>query len=355
MTGRAPFPHNSAAAYGAAAIVTMAAIGVRLAFFDVFQGYPFVTIFPAVILSTYIGGLGPGLLALVLGGLGAWYFFVPELHSFGLKTRSDILGVLIYAAVSSFMVWVLVRLEFLAASEREAQTRLATSLAEQTALLRERELLLTEIRHRVGNNLQQITGLLLLHSRRIAEPTAKAAFENARARVNLFAEVHQSLYRTGSETVDLDAVLRKLAQHLVGAHRPVGIACRIEVDPTFQWRPEKAVPVIMVAHELVCNAIEHGFGDDGTGTITVLLGRTPVGLVRLVVADDGSGLPPGVDPEHGDSLGLSIVRAFARQLNGTFGLHPGENGRGTVAELVFDDEPRRDRLKNDLQAGENAA
>ena len=126
----------------------------------------------------------------------------------------------------------------------------------------------------------------------------------------MFADVHQSLYRTGGETVDLDAVLSKLVAHLVSAHRPVGIACRAEVDPTFKWRPEKAVPVIM-AHELVCNALEHGFGDEGTGTIALSLNRTPAELVRLTVADDGSGLQPGVDPEHINSLGLSIVRAFA--------------------------------------------
>ena len=355
MTQTTPFQAHSAAAYGAAVIITTAAIGLRLALSDVFLGYPFVTVFPAVILSTLVGGAGPGVLALFLGGLGAWYFVIPEVHTFGLKTRSDALGVLFYGLVSVFIIWALVRQQSLIALEHAGRTELAAALKEKSALLRERELLLTEVRHRVGNNLQQITGLLLLHSRRIVEPMAKEAFENARARVNLFAEVHQSLYRTGSGTVDLNAVLHNLAARLVSAHRPVGIACRVEIDPTFQWQAEQAVPIVMVTHELICNALEHGFGEAGIGTITVLLGRTPTGLVRLLVADDGSGVPPQVDPERSNSLGLSIVRAFARQLNGTFGLHPGENGRGTVAELVFDVRPRDEPSLDDIQRTDNAA
>jgi two-component sensor histidine kinase len=205
--------------------------------------------------------------------------------------------------------------------------------------LRERELLLSEIRHRVGNNLQQITGLLMLHARRIDDPVAHQAFNQAAARVNLFAEVHRSLYRADDDRVELSEVLTRLATRLVTAHRPVGVACRVEVAPGFLWPPDRAVPLVMVVHELVCNAIEHGFGDDGVGSIAVSLDRTATGLVRLSVADDGRGLPPGIEPERGDSLGLSIVRAFARQLGASFGLSPGDGGRGTVAELVFDDAP----------------
>jgi two-component system, sensor histidine kinase PdtaS len=181
----------------------------------------------------------------------------------------------------------------------------------------------------------------MLHARRIADPIAREAFEDATDRINLFAEIHQGLYRMGRDTVQLDAVVAKLVTQLVAAHRPVGIACRVEVAPEFAWGPDKAVPIVMVVHELECNALEHGFGEDETGTISVTLGCTAAKLVRLSVADDGRGLPPYVDPAHADSLGLSIVRAFARQFNATFGLHPGENGRGTVGVFVFDDRPMR--------------
>src|SRR5215213_450584 len=205
MNGRLVFQHNGAVAYGAAVIFAMAAIGVRLTVLELFQGYPFLTIFPAVILSTFLGGFGPGMLTLLLGGAGAWYFLVPPAHSVGSKAGSDVIGILLYGIVSGFAVWTVAALKTFAANEHEARMHLAAAIQEKSALLHERELLLTEIRHRVGNNLQQITGLLMLHAQRITEPAAKAAFENARARVDLLAEVHQSLYRTGSEMVNVEA------------------------------------------------------------------------------------------------------------------------------------------------------
>jgi two-component system, sensor histidine kinase PdtaS len=352
---RATLRRNSAAGYAAAVIITTAAIGVRLAFQDVFHGFPFITLFPAVILAAYVAGLGPGLFAVALGGVGAWYFLVPEPHTFALKSTSEVIGIAIYGATGVFMVWCVATLERSITREHEARVRIAATLEDKDALLRERELLLTEVRHRVGNNLQQVTGLLMLHARRIADPVAQEAFETATERVNLFAEVHQELYRTGRDKVHLDTVLPRLVTQLVAAHRPVGIACRVDVAPEFVWGPDKAVPIAMVVHELVCNALEHGFGEDETGTITVSLGRTATGLVRLLVADDGRGLPPGGDPAHGDTLGLSIVRAFARQLNATFGLHPAPDGRGTIGEFLFDDRPGKPHGQRGAKPKEAAA
>lgn len=338
------------AGYAAALILSGAAVGLRLALHDLFVGYPFITAFPAVVLATYLGGGGPGLLTLVLGGLGVWYFLVPAENSFVLASPSEAIGLVAYLLVGGFIVWIMRSLAAASAREGEARLSLAQAVEEKDRLLRERELLLTEIRHRVGNNLQQITGLLMLHARRIDDPVAHEAFNQAAARVNLFAEVHRSLYHAEDDRVDLGEVLSRLAKRLIAAHRPVGVALRVEVMPGFLWSPDRAAPLVMVVHELVCNAIEHGFGEEGVGSITVALDRTEAGKVRLSVADDGRGLPPGIDPERSDSLGLSIVRAFARQLGASFRLRPGDGGRGAVAELLFDDAPdsrpistRRDR------------
>lgn len=327
------------AGYAAAALLVAAAIALRLAAPPAVEGLPFLTVFPAVVLAAYLGGVGPGVLALALGGAGAWYFLIPPARSFELKLPAGAVALAGYLVSGGLMVWVVGALAAASGRERAARLDLTRAVAEKDRLLRERELLLTEIRHRVGNNLQQITGLLMLHARRIDDPVAHEAFSQAAARVSLFAEVHRSLYRADDDRVALDEVLARLATRLVAAHRPVGVACRVAVAPGFLWPPDRAVPLVMVVHELVCNAIEHGFGDDGTGSITVALDRTAAGLVRLTVADDGRGLPPGVDPQRGDSLGLSIVRAFARQLRASFALRAGEGGRGTLAELVFDDSP----------------
>jgi two-component sensor histidine kinase len=78
----------------------------------------------------------------------------------------------------------------------------------------------------------------------------------------------------GLATPPREPVSEKAATHLVTTYRPAGIARQIEVAREFVCGPEKAVPIVMVMHELVCSAIEHGFGDDGTDTTAVSLQRT---------------------------------------------------------------------------------
>lgn len=341
---------KGATAYAAAVAIVLVAIGGRLAFADVLLGYPFLTIFPAIVLSTFIGGLGPGLLTMVVGGFGAWAIFMPGNPGQAGSAPTDAIALAFYVVLGGFMVWIVATLHAVAQREHKARVGLAAALEEKAALLQERELLLSEVRHRVGNNLQQITGLIGLHARRITDPVAKAAFRNARARINLFADVHRSLYRNGGEVVELDEVLASMTQRLISAQRPVGVACRTDVDPTMVWRSDKAVPLIMVAHELVSNALEHGFGADGTGTIVLALKRAEAATVRLSVTDDGRGLPADAGGAAGNSLGLGIIRAFARQLNGTFSLRPGWNGRGTIAELVFDDATRPEDAHDSVPA-----
>ena len=113
----------------------------------------------------------------------------------------------------------------------------------------------------------------------------------------------------GGETVDLGRGTVETGCPMVSVHRPVGIACRAEVDPTFKWRPEKAVtrPWPTSWSAMRSNTASATRAPARSPS----LNRTPAELVRLTVADDGSGLQPGVDPEHINSLGLSIARAFA--------------------------------------------
>src|SRR3954449_7569159 len=118
MRGGPVLVRESAPAYAAAAAIVMAAVGVRLAALELFAGYPFITVFPAVVLSAYLGGRGPGLFAVASSGVLTWYLLVPETPSFSAKSTSDLIGLGLYGVVGTFTVWVLSALETSIARER---------------------------------------------------------------------------------------------------------------------------------------------------------------------------------------------------------------------------------------------
>jgi two-component system, sensor histidine kinase PdtaS len=186
---------------------------------------------------------------------------------------------------------------------------------------RERELLskdatIREIHHRVKNNLQTVAALLRLQSRRLIDPAARTALDQAERRVAAIALVHETLSAGYDETVDFDQVAARGLSTLVEVARPGG-AVRTRHEGRFgRLRAEDATALSLVLTELVQNAVEHGLaGRDGV--VTVAAERTGGdGEDRLVVrvSDDGAGLS-GQQADPG-GLGSQIVRALVSELRG---------------------------------------
>ncbi|MGH3370317.1 MAG: sensor histidine kinase, partial [Nocardioidaceae bacterium] len=178
---------------------------------------------------------------------------------------------------------------------------------------RDRELVtkdatIREIHHRVKNNLQTVAALLRLQARRIDLPEGRLALEEAVRRVGTIAIVHETLSQSFDESVGFDEVADRLRLMVaeVSSRGPEVTSTRAG---TFGVLPaETATPLAMVLTEVLQNAVEHGFGD-GTGRITVTAERL-VGRLRVVVEDDGRGLPEGFDLDSSTNLGLSIVRTL---------------------------------------------
>jgi two-component sensor histidine kinase len=213
---------------------------------------------------------------------------------------------------------------------------------------RERELLskdatIREIHHRVKNNLQTVAALLRLQARRVPAGVAREALTEAVRRVGAIAVVHESLSHGDAEglgdAVDGDEVVDRLIASLgevardteatVGATmRRAGCFGRLDA--------EVATPLTLVLAELLQNALEHGL--PAGGTVTIEATRRATGTaegerLRVVVTDDGRGLPAGFTLEDSTSLGLQIVRTLVRsELGGTIELCPREGG-GVAAVL----------------------
>ncbi len=183
--------------------------------------------------------------------------------------------------------------------------------------LREKDTLLKEVYHRVKNNLQLVQSLLNLQQRHVADDGARAALQECARRIRAMALVHEKLYQSGNladlSLRDYTQDLLRLVNELTGASQRK-VVLHAEVDD-IRCRLESAIPYGLLVTELVCNAMEHGFGERAEGEVRVQLLRQGE-TVRLTVRDDGIGLAPGFDLSRATTMGLQLALTLALQLGG---------------------------------------
>jgi PAS domain S-box-containing protein len=206
------------------------------------------------------------------------------------------------------------------------------------AALETKDALLHEVNHRVKNSLQLISSLLTLQIARLA-PELRPPLVEVQARVDVVARMHQRLYQDADHAaVDLAGFLRELCTDTITAVTAPG---RVRLD--FPAQPdgapvpmpvEIAVPLALIANELVTNALKYAFRDGATGVVRVMLSRRP-GEVVLLVEDDGIGLPAGFRPEAGQGVGMRVLTALAKQIRAKVLLTQGSTGAGTAFHLMI--------------------
>ena len=215
-----------------------------------------------------------------------------------------------------------------------------TDLRRRDRLLLSKDATIREVHHRVKNNLQTISSLLRLQSRRLRSSEGRKALAESEQRARSIALVHEVLSREPGEQVGFGEIvdlLVRMAEEVVLGPRPVCFAVRGEAG---ELAAQVATPLSVVLNELLQNAVEHAFaGGEGPPGPDPCEDRVDVVLdndgVRLAVevTDNGRGLPPGFEIERTTSLGLSIARDLVRsQLGGTIAMRSA-GGAGTRVEL----------------------
>jgi len=197
---------------------------------------------------------------------------------------------------------------------------------------RERELVtkdatIREIHHRVKNNLQTVSALLRLQARRINDPNASAALNEAVRRIASIALVHETLSNTPDASVGFDQVLDSLVTHALELS-PRMNELRIERTGLLgSLDPRLATPLALVITELIHNALEHGLAEEGS--VLGIHVQTLQSDIQVVISDDGVGLPEGFNIAKSPNLGLQIVRTLT------------ENELGGTLSLISDDKETR--------------
>ena len=202
------------------------------------------------------------------------------------------------------------------------------------AALREKDILLGEIHHRVKNNLQIVHSLLDLQSTRIEDPTVLGMLHDTRNRIQSMALIHQTLYQSHDFSgVDFGHFLENLAPILAASYGMERACVNLSIDVAEVLVPlNAAIPCGLIVNELVTNSLKHAFPAGESGEILVSVAKEGTGTVRLSVRDDGVGIPDGLEIAKTTSLGLKLVTILAEQLGGDLAV---QRARPTEFTLRF--------------------
>lgn len=287
-------------------------------------GFPYVTFFPAVIVTSFLFGIRLGSVSAILCGLLAWYFFIPPHHSFVLTGATGFAMVFYLFVVATDLVlvhWM-----------QTANRQLARERERSQSLAVTRELLFRELQHRVSNNLQVAAGLLSMQKRRLTDADAKAALNEASGRIALVGRISRQLYDPSGAAQPLLWFLGSLCRDIIEASGRDDVALTMQGNERLLLQPDAAVPTALIVAEAVANAIEHGFAGERPGEIVVSVTGDDENGLSVIIHDDGHGLAESFDVNQSTSLGLEIATSLARGHGGCFAL---ERRGGTRATLTL--------------------
>ncbi|MFO1030869.1 MAG: histidine kinase dimerization/phosphoacceptor domain -containing protein [Planctomycetota bacterium] len=201
------------------------------------------------------------------------------------------------------------------------------------ASLLEKETLLREIHHRVKNNMQVVSSLLSLQTNNVEDEKYRALFEECQTRVRTMALIHEKLYSSGNlASLDGGDYVRELVQMLSRSYLPNRSDVRVQVHAEpLVLDVQVAIPIGLILHELITNALKHAFADAG-GTVQVRLEALGERRGCLEVVDDGRGLPPevAIEKPRTRGLGFRMVQGLVRQIDGDLQVHRAPGSRFRV-------------------------
>jgi two-component sensor histidine kinase len=217
--------------------------------------------------------------------------------------------------------------------------------ADKGRLLDEKDWLLKEVHHRVKNNLQIVMSLLNTQSAFLKNNAALAAIRESQNRVQAIALIHQKLYSSSNVAyIDIAVYISELVNYLADCYdaHDRGIRFEQQIEPV-KLDVAQAIPVGLMLNEAITNAIKYAF-PHGRGYVNISLGSLDDNNIMLNIADNGIGLPHDFEIKEASSLGMEMMKALSKQLDGNFKM---ENNDGVVITLVFRAEKKFGTIENE--------
>lgn len=202
-----------------------------------------------------------------------------------------------------------------------------------TQSLKEKEVLLKEVHHRVKNNMQVISSILNLQSSYVKDTYALNLLKECQNRIKSMAFIHESLYQTKNfESVNFSEYITTLSKNLVHTYsiNSKNIKLVLTLDKLF-LNLDSSIPCGLIINEIISNSLKYAFPDNRDGIIFVTL-KVDNNQVRIEAGDNGVGIPQGIDIKYTETLGLQLVDTLVEQINGTLVL---ERHKGTKFIIEF--------------------
>lgn len=209
------------------------------------------------------------------------------------------------------------------------------------AALREKDILLREVHHRVKNNMQVISSLLKLQASRDPDKRVKQALMDCQGRVQVMAAVHEMLHMSNNlAVIDCQTYISKLTGEILWFQNSCLYRVTLIVNAHGVTLPiQQASPLGLIISELLSNALKYGFPENRHGQIMIRLREHNQTNMEFVFSDNGIGIPEDFDWQNAKSLGLNLIVLLAEnQLGGTVSL---DRGKGTRFTIKF----RREEIK----------
>ncbi len=203
--------------------------------------------------------------------------------------------------------------------------------------IKEKEVLLKEVHHRVKNNMQVISSILNLQSSYIDDETALSILRESQDRIKSMSFVHESLYQSNTlSEVNFSEYIRNIAGNLFHSYgRPEGgISMQYELEEVF-LNLDTSIPCGLIINEVVSNCLKYAFAGKEKGVIRIEFSKLSDGKLKLIIGDDGIGLPSNFDIENAETLGLQLVTTLVTQVSGELDI---KTNKGTQFSIVFKEQ-----------------
>jgi len=200
--------------------------------------------------------------------------------------------------------------------------------------LKEKEALLKEVHHRVKNNMQIVSSLLRLQSRKIKDKGALSVFKQSQNQIRSMALIHEKLYQTHNfASIDLESYIKNLVKHLSYSYKggTQGIDFDIKMEDIY-LDINRTVPLGLLLSELVTNSLKYAFPHGEKGEIYIRMKKTPEGKHTLIVGDTGKGIEPDKDVFESETLGIRLVQDLVKQLKGSIEI---KREKGLAFKITF--------------------